>query len=487
MSSKNKDKKEIPLWAQLGHGRPVSRRELLASGVISFSAYLLLPSWISLVSSTAEAAATCSSGASGGGMIPFITLNLEGGAALQANFVPHDQGGQLLSNYDRMGLGNNSANLPIEREFGNVPFAGKKPGTNVLISQFLAGVRAQAPTALANTSFVAVCARMRDDTSENKLSTAGLISRAGVQGSLLPFLGTERSVTGVRQQAALVTPASPLVVPSFTALAGSVVPVSDLGNYLSSAQKTSLLSLVSKLTGSQVQKLANDQKGTETKNLLECANIRNEQVKSLIDAGAVAIDPRRDAKGAELSAVWGINATTQSNNENLVFGSIAYNVLVGNSGAAGLEMGSFDYHNNTRTTGDAQDFAAGQTVGRMLETAAILGKKLFIHVTTDGAVDSGDASNVTFEGSWTSDRGQASVSYIIYYDPAGRHPTSGFQIGHFLSGQIADETIPTGKAEGAALAVFGNYLKLNNRMDLYTSDASAILNATELTKAIKFA
>jgi hypothetical protein len=116
-----------------------------------------------------------------------------------------------------------------------------------------------------------------------------------------------------------------------------------------------------------------------------------------------------------------------------------------------------------------------------------MGKKLFIHVCTDGAVDSGDASNATFEGTWTSDRGSANVSYILYYDPAGRAPTSGFQVNHFTSGQAADESTALGRAEGAAVAVFANYLKLNKRMDLFSAGASSILDAALLDKAIKFA
>lgn len=483
-----KEKQEIPMWARLGHGKPVNRRELLASGLISFSAYLVLPSWISLVSSTANAQAVACGQAASSGLVPYLSLNLAGGAGLQANFVPHDQANQRLANYDRMGLGKSGANLPIEMEFGNVPFAGKKPGTQVLISQFLAGLRSRAPNAIGRTAFVAVNSRGRDDSSENKLSTAGLLAQAGLQGSLLPFLGTERTVSGVRQLPAVVRPSSPLTVRSLNSLIGSIVPASDLPSLLSVQQRTSLLNLISKLSSSQVRKLSSDDQGTETKNLLECANIKNEQVKSLIDSGAVVIDPRKDSNGAALSALWGIDNATNVSNESLVFASMTYNVLQGNSGAGALEMGGYDYHDNTRTTSDTRDFNAGVVVGRALETAHILGKKLFIQVTTDGAVDSGEtANNASFESTWTSDRGTANVSYILYYDPAGRAATSGFQVNHFTAGQAADESTVLGTSEGAAVAIFANYLKINNRMDLLTGGAASILNGPLLSKAIKFA
>lgn len=480
-----KDKKEIPMWAQLGHGKPVSRRDLLASGLISFSAYLVLPSWLSLVSSTAQAQ-TISCPQAAGGLIPFLNINLSGGAGLQANFVPHDQANQRLASYSRMGLGSSGANLPIELEFGNVPFAGKKPGTQVLISQFLAGVRSKAPNAISKTAFVGVCSRGRDDTNENRLSTAGLLAQAGLQGTILPNLGARRTITGVNHQSAILNPPPPLFTNDLNAIVGAVVPSGELANQLSVNQRSSLLSLVSKLSSTQVRKLSSDTQGTQTKNLLECANIRNEQVKSMIDSGSAVIDPRRDSRAASLNPLWSIDSGTASNNNNLVFATMTYNVLAGNAGAAGLELGGYDYHNNTRTTGDTRDFNAGELVGRALESAHIMGKKLFIHVSTDGAVDSGGADNASFQSVWTSDRGSANLSYILYYDPAGRAATSGFQVNHFTAGQASDDSTPLGTPEGAAVAVFANYLKLNRRMDLMPTAAADILNPTLLNRAIKF-
>lgn len=464
----------------------MSRRELLATGLISFSAYLLLPSWITFLGSSAEAqAAGCTQTSSG--LIPFITVNLQGGAALQANYLPLDQGGQKLANYDRMGLGNSGAAVPVETEFGNVPFAGKKPSSNVLISQFLAGFRSVATEAAANTAFVAVCTRARDDFADNKLAVNGLLAQAGLQGSILPFLGITRRRAGISQAPAVLNPPSPLLVNSFGAITNSIVPAGALDAALSSKQKSSLLSLVSKLSTAQSRSLSNDTSGTAIKQLLSCANVKNEQVKEMIDGGQVIVDPRRDARGAELSTLWNIGAATNGNNQNLVFAGMTYNVLNGNSGAASLEMGGYDYHNNTRTKGDEEDFKAGVTVGRMIQSAHLLGKKLFVYVCTDGAVDSGGDDKASFESVWTSDRGTANVAYILYYDPAGRRATTGFQINHFTDGQVASETSPVGKAEGAAVAVYANYLKLINRMDLYTAGAADVLATQELDKVIKFA
>ena len=44
-----KNKKEMPMWAQLGHTKPVTRREFLATGVIPFSAWAVGPSIATLL------------------------------------------------------------------------------------------------------------------------------------------------------------------------------------------------------------------------------------------------------------------------------------------------------------------------------------------------------------------------------------------------------------------------------------------------------
>jgi hypothetical protein len=98
-----KNKKEIPLWAQLGHGKPTTRRELLAAGLMSFSASLIAPAYLRFLLPEAHAATVCATNAST--LIPIVTLNLSGGSAMASNFVPVDQGGQFLPSYDLMGLG----------------------------------------------------------------------------------------------------------------------------------------------------------------------------------------------------------------------------------------------------------------------------------------------------------------------------------------------------------------------------------------------
>ncbi|MBK8203408.1 MAG: hypothetical protein IPK68_14130 [Bdellovibrionales bacterium] len=169
-----------------GHGIPTTRREFLSAGLLKFSGLLILPSIANVLARSELAyAATCETdpALSAGGLAPFITINLSGGASLGSNFVPMDAGGQLLPSYDKMGLGAGGS-LPIERAFGNVPFAGNG------ISKLLAGIKETAvATTLDKTAFVGVNVVLRDDTDSNKIDASGMVAAAGRVGAKLPKLG----------------------------------------------------------------------------------------------------------------------------------------------------------------------------------------------------------------------------------------------------------------------------------------------------------
>ncbi len=475
-----KNKKDIPMWARTGHAKPVSRREFLASGLIPFSASMLMPNWTKLLLPELVANAAepiCSTGASD--LIPFVTLNLAGGAGLAGNYVALDQGGQMLPSYSLVGLGKAPT---VENEFGKVGFAGMNNG--VLTSKFLQGIRERAPTAISKTAFVALCVRSRDDSSENRFAADGMVAKAGLQGALLPNLGQrQNTLAGIGQEPSTVNPPTPLIVNNFSALTSSLGYAGAIGSGLKTAQKESLARLISRLSESQSRKIASIQSGAEIKTLLDCAGIKNEE---LVKAGTNVVDPRADSSaGTQLSTIWGINAGTNGNDSNLIFGSMVYNALRGTAGSVALEIGGYDYHDGSRTTGDNKDLDAGRAAGRILESAAVLNKPVFLYITSDGATSSvnSDAPGAA----WTSDRGTAGLAFMLYFNPSGRPETSGSQIGWFTDGQTADETFITGNSpEAAAAAVFANYLVANKRLDLYAGIAGRTFAGDQLDKVLKF-
>ena len=445
-------KKDMPFWAKTGHQRPVTRRDFLSAGLIPFAVSAIVPGALGLLAGASAEAAECGAASV---MPSFITLNLSGGAGLAANYLPRTSGGSLLSSYSKMGNGNNSgANaLTPATEFGVASFYAN--------SGLLAGLRSGASaTALANTAFVAMCVQSRDDNAENKFDASGIITKLGVTGSMLPNLGTEATASGIRQASATVSPPSPLVVGNVDDIANSIGYTRSLKASLTVNQHTKLAKLVASLSASQARKLDSITSTAGVRDLIDCAGIKN---SGLVGQGANAITPSND-----VLAAWGVNTNTNKADQNRVFGTMASQALLGNAGTVNLEIGGYDYHDGTRSTGDQRDAVAGQTIGRILRTAELLNKKVFIYVTSDGATGSNDSD---VPGTpWNFDRGTGGLAFLFAYDPAGRPATSGSQIGAFTNGQVADDSSFVGSdpANAAAAAVV-NYLNFAKRPELLTN------------------
>lgn len=442
-------KKEMPMWAKTGHKRPVTRREFLAHGLIPFAASALVPGALGLLTAPLKAMAegeACA--AAGSGLPAFVSLHLAGGAAMTANFMPTDAGGGNLMSYSKLGLGS-GGNIPARaNEFGVMAFSSR--------SRMLAGIQDRAAAAtLANTSFAAICVQSRDDSAENKFDVTGLAFKAGVVGARLPNLGTQSTPTGLTTQPALLSPPPPLVVDRFADVANSIGFTNALKNSLNQAQQSRLAKLVSNLTTSQTRRLASISTTAGVKSVIDCAGIKNVE---LIQQGANAVNPLTSPQAAAISALYGITGNTPPNNQAGVFSTMVYNGLNGSAGTINLQIGGYDYHDNTRTSGDNKDFEAGQEIGRVLQMASILNVPVFIYVTTDGAV--AGAESATPDGAWVSDRGSASSMLMFMYRPSGRPAMNGFQIGHFNANQEAEQSTLVGNnAELAAQAVFANYCK----------------------------
>lgn len=436
------------------HKKPVSRRDFLATGLIPFSASLVMPSWLQIFAKAGEAQAAdlvCRSGAAAD-LCPFISLKLSGGAGLSANFVPHDQGLQLLPSYSKMGLGK-AGNFNIVREFANsAPFYE--------LSGVLQGIRATASrTTLSKANFIGVPARSQDDSSGNKFDITGLVSKTGLNGKILTNLGRRDTETGANILPAYVRPASPLVVNRFEDVVGALGVSGSLAG-LSQTQKSALFNTVSSVTASQTEQLATLSGGSLLSRLIQCANIDNEALIS--NAGNLNIDPLGNPM---VATVWGLTAQTSKASQDYVFATMVYNAVNRNAGTVNLDIGGYDYHNGTRTSGDAKDLEAGLVIGRILETLSVMNSKGFIMVTTDGGVSSPESD---LPGSpWSSDRGLMGTAYIIAFDPNAVHAVKSFQLGQFTTGQAADDNFVTGGGpEIAAGGIYANYLSFNGKINM---------------------
>jgi len=458
---------------ELIHEKPLrTRREFMAAGLIQMTATVTLPSIATLLARSGNARAqeiVCPKGGNPS-LVPFITVNLSGGAGLASNFVPHDQGNQPLSTYSRLGLGATSA-LPIEYGFSNsAPFAGNG------ISQFYAGLTAVAQMAtMQNSAFVAAPVRTRDDSDENKLNLEGMVAKAGRAGTILPHLGANRN------EAAFINPPNPLNVRRFNNIEEALAIGGRLGNQLNKNQQATLFKTIESLTKNQTRGIASRSGGAELQKLVNCATKDNSDLVGTDDPG---VNPINDANYLN---VWGLDAGSDTGSGEFTQASIVYNVLKGNAAAGTINLGGYDYHNGTRTSGDQRDNNAGTLVGRILESFAAMGTKGFIAVTTDGSV-TGPMSEMA--GSpWTSDRGSAGMAYMLAYDPSGAPQSSGFQMGHFLGGksqQAVDQSFLTsGTPEMASAGIFANYLSFSGQISLLDAVLPRVFSASDLDKILK--
>jgi hypothetical protein len=433
------------------HGNPFTRREMLASGLIPFAASFAMPSWMRLFANAGVAQAEDLICTKEGSSLPaFIQIKVNGGFAAGMNFVANAAGGQMVQDFSKYG-GGTAANLPLVTEFANkAQFYSQ--------SQFLAGVRAgvgaMGLNTLAKSVFVGVPCRIGDDSQVQKLGLVGAVSKAELAGTILPAMGVEATATGLQATAA-INPGTepPLRVGRQEDIAGSL-GVSGVLAGLSQTQKEKLFRTIQNVTTAQTASLKGLNGAQTLSRLIQCANISNTNLIS--NPANLNISPLANAQFATL---WGLTANTATSAQNYVFGSMVWNALNGNAGAVGLSMGGYDYHDGTRSSGDAKDNALGMVVGRALQSMALLQKAGFIVVCTDGAVTSAISS--TPGQPWTSDGGGTSCIYAIYYDPTRNVTTNGFQIGQMTSKGVADESFITGgNPEMAAGAVLLNYLSV---------------------------
>jgi hypothetical protein len=489
MSPKRKD---IPMWAKTGHAKPVTRRDFLSAGLIPFAAWAVGPSLSVLLNPLrAEAQVACGAMSASGSYIPFITVNLSGGASLAGGIVTKDLNGGYLPSYSKVG-GGSGPNLSynIVKDFGDMEFPGTAIGGNTagLVSKFLMGVRnprgannAPRPTALDKAAFLWQAVASNDDSAMNPFDVTGLVLKMGLQGGKLPNLGRSDTSTGINQKPAMLPPPAPFVVGNVNDLANALGYTAGLSS-LTTNQKAAVARTIANLSSSQLARLATTPAQAAVTGLVDCAGVKN---VDLVATGGGDVNPYAvTGIGAEIARIWGV-AVTDRTSMDATFGAMVYNAISGNASTVNLNLGGYDYHDSTRTTGDTRDQNAGEVIGKILETAEYLKKPVFVYVCSDGATVSMDSS--TADSPWVSDRGIAGVQYMIAYSPNGRPSLSSNQIGGFNTGQAADGRFATGNSpELAAQAVFANYAAWNGRIDFL--EANRILGDAALRgSAIKLA
>ncbi len=470
MRRKNTRPADEPLRLQ-EHRRPVSRRDFLAQGFITGAGMVMAPTLLSLMrASTARAQGMGCVLRAGAGLIPFLCIDLAGGASIAgSNVLVGGPGGQLdlltAEGYSKMGLPSNmTPGNPgqVNTELG-IAFHSD--------SAFLRGILSKTSVATrANVNGTIFCARSDNDTSNNPLNPMYGINRAGADGELVTLIGSEASDSGGNSEAPM-SMMDPAKRPTKIDSARDATGLIDTGN---------LVSLLNQTQAGQVARAAEEISAIKLLHENEAAALEAQilcnytQTTDLIGrfGNPNVVNPLLDADIA--TGATPIFSAAELNQRRFSKTAAVMKLVVeGFAGAGTIEEGGYDYHDSTRATGEVRDFLAGQMMGAALEFAARRVAPLMLYVLSDGSLASDgvldNSADGRGKGIWKGDNSDTAASLVLVYSPTGRPAltrATANQIGYFRpSGSV--ETASTAVANNVALlseAVVLNYLALHGRV-----------------------
>ncbi len=468
------------------HPRPITRRQLLGAGFLSAPAMVLAPAWLGtlLKSQTAAAAPAldptivamkneCSIvGGGGTGPLPFIVIDLAGGANLMGSeALAGVSGGPLnflsTAGYAKLGLPGNmvpTSTTFVDTSLG-LPFHSD--------SAILRGIKtkATAPT-LAGVNGVVIPAMSQNDTGNNPLNPMYGIAKAAFgasanpvpYGSLLTLIGTQSTVSGGNSAApaALIDPTlQPTKIASASDDVGLVstsgaAPNADTLAALASqarisagsvaqASKTSLVETAfanSAMTGTLVPG-GNSAADAALKEQVRCAYVKTAYTENQFGDPS-SLNPTLDPNLVAASGAIFTPAEYNGDSDLQKAGAVMKLVVNGYAGAGTITLGGYDYHDSTRASGEMKNQHAGVIIGAILEYARRVGSPVMIQVISDGSLTSTGSVDNSTNGrgklGWQGDAQQTASSFILAFSPKGKPAMNTNQIGFLNSDGTVNAT-----------------------------------------------
>ena len=428
------------------HRRPVTRREFVAQGFLSGSAFAVGGGVMSLFSNPREAYATlsddlrpllanpCNIATSGAGKIPFICFDLAGGANISgSNVLVGQQGGQMdflnTSGYDKLGLPGDM--VPgLTDPISGLPFANTDLGLAFhLDSPLLRGMRRHmSPLREPLINGAIIPARSDNDTSNNPHNPLYGIAGAGAGGSIMDLAGTETTDSGGNS----MMPAAqmnPELRPTKVDRPSDVTALVDTGQLvgiLTPDDATAVMESIYRISDTKMTTLNQTISASDVvTDLVGCGYLKAADVADRF--GAIPLDPGLDPTivgpgGIFSDAEWNSGGRDEQSFRKTA--SIMKLVMNGFAGAACIEMGGYDYHGGARAEGEVKDERAGRCIGACIEYAARIGVPLMMYVFSDGSVSSNGVLDNSTEGrgkgEWVSDNSSTAASFFLVFNPYGQ-------------------------------------------------------------------
>ena len=451
------------------HPRPVTRRQFVAQGFLSGSAFALGGGVMSLFANPRQAfadlsgdlqsmIASCDIPVSGAGKIPFICFDLAGGANIAgSNVLVGKEGGQLdflsTAGYEKLGLPGDMVpglNDPISGQ----PYANTDFGLAFhLDSAFRRGMLASMnPARAANLNGAVIPARSDNDTGNNPHNPLYGIAKAGANGSVLRLAGTENTESGGNSMAPamLMDPEWRPTKVDRPSDVTALVDTGDLAAILTPADATAVMESIYRISDEKMNVVdAGPIASPEAvKKMVRCGYVKAADIADRF--AGVPLNPADDPQIVGPSGIFSdaeFNDNGADGSEFRKTASIMKLVINGYAGAGCIEMGGYDYHGGQRREGEVKDERAGRCMGACIEYAARIGVPLMLYVFSDGSVSSDGAIDNSPEGrgkgEWVSDNSSTAASFFLVYNPGGRPVLRGGtpeqqarhqQIGYFDAG-----------------------------------------------------
>jgi hypothetical protein len=430
------------------HRRPVTRREFVAQGFLTGSAFALGGGVMSLFSNPRQAFAAlsgdltplltnpCNIATVGAGKIPFICFDLAGGANIAgSNVLIGKEGGQLdflsTAGYEKLGLPGDM--VPgLNDPLSGLPFANTDFGLAFHSdSAFLRGMLASmSPARAANLNGAIIPARSDNDTANNPHNPLYGIARAGADGSILTLAGSQNTDSGGNSMipAMMMNPElRPTKVDRPSDVTG-LVDTGQLVGILGPDDATAVMESIYRLSDQKMTVAETGQQITSSavmKDMVRCGYLKAADIADRF--GGTPLNPADDPMIVGPNGIFSdteFDAGDTDGEEFRKTASIMKLVINGFAGAACIEMGGYDYHGGMRREGEVKDERAGRCMGACIEYAARIGVPLMLYVFSDGSLSSNGAIDNSAEGrgkcEWDSDNSSTAASFFMVYNPNGR-------------------------------------------------------------------
>ena len=446
------------------HARPRTRRELMGQGFLGSTAFAFGPSLLGFMgglgASSRALAAECGLNAAATSGIPALVIELSGGASTcGGNICVGRDGDATDTSHFTESAWTKLGHAPAFRYNSNGDNVARDLGLPMVNSGgFYRGITSVASAATrANTNGMVFCARSDNDTSTNPHNPVFALLRAGAAGSITPVTGNQPTAGGALAQSPYIDNAKMALVVNnpkqARALQDTVKIMEVMGN--NPATASIMLRAISQLSEKRIARMSETELA---KTLFQCKyEIARE--KAINGGGSAAVDPL-----ADLDIVDTFGTAAMANNDSTVVKAATATKLVlgGFAGVGVVQASGFDYHNGTRTTGDALDYEIGQCIGAALECAARKSTPLVVYVYSDGSVTGAKQTDSTGNYIWQADDATTAGTFMLSYNPAGRIPFINQQMGDFRrDGSNNRQALLGGDLMALVDAVALNYMALN--------------------------